>query len=142
MFDEVAPPRDVSQLRLPLIGSVNRDVSAREPAKQDPADAPFGVVDPIARRDHETGRAIGGQPVDLANKLAGELHIAQLDIDRGDTVTDQIIEQRALGSGAAQLAHHGNVIGDQTDPRSRTFDKGIGAGRRVADVLGAVQQRG
>jgi integrase/recombinase XerC len=27
MFDEVAPPRDVSQLRLPLIGRVDRDVS-------------------------------------------------------------------------------------------------------------------
>ena len=67
----------------------------------------------------------------------------QLDVDRGDTVTDQIIEQRALGSGAAQLVHHGDVIGDQTDPRSLTFDKGIGAlGRRVADVLGAVQQLG
>jgi hypothetical protein len=115
----------------------------RELAKQDPADAPLGAIDPIARRDHETGRAIGGQPVDLANRLAGELLVAQLDIDRGDTVTDQIIEQRALGSGAAQPAHYGNVIGDQTDPRSLTFDKGFGAlGRRVADVLGAVQQLG
>jgi|SRR5271169_4017401 hypothetical protein len=27
MFDEVAPPRDVFQLRLPLIGRVDRDVS-------------------------------------------------------------------------------------------------------------------
>ena len=115
----------------------------RELAKQDPADAPLGAVGPIARRDHEAGRAIGGQPVDLANKLGGELLVAQLDIDRRDAVTDQIIEQRALGSGAAQLVHHGDVIGDQTDPRSLTFDKGIGAlGRRVADVLGAVQQLG
>ena len=115
----------------------------RELAQQDPADAALGTVDPIARRDHEAGRAIGGELVDLANKLGGELLVAPLDVDRRDTVTDQVIEQRALGSGAAQLVHDGDVIGDQTDPRSLTFDKGIGAlGRRVADVLGAVQQLG
>jgi hypothetical protein len=33
----------------------------RELAKQDPADAALGTVRPIARRDHEAGRAIGGQ---------------------------------------------------------------------------------
>ncbi|WP_397492993.1 hypothetical protein [Rhodococcus sp. WB9] len=77
----------------------------------------------------------------MANEFAGEVLIAEPGVDRGDTPTDQIIEQGAFGDGAAQLLHHGDVVGDQSDPWALALDQGVGAPRcGVADVFGAVQQ--